>query len=77
MQRIGDRFRRPLDVGLEHDVEGLHLVLAHLVEDVLQLRGLLPGDSLLPGSGLAQGGDFARLAFVRNHHRLVARLGGA
>ncbi len=73
-QRALQRFQRATYVGLDNDVEGLFLVLAHVLEHVFQLGGLLTGQLDFAELALTEQRDFAGLLLVGYDVQLVTRV---
>src|SRR5690606_25941415 len=73
-ERVAQRFRTAVHVGLDQQRDGLLLSLRHLAEHVLELRRLLLRELRLACLGLAVLRDLARLALVLHHEEVVARV---
>src|SRR5690606_36029361 len=70
-ERTLQGLQRTTHVGLEDDVEGLLLFLAHVFEDVFQLAGVGTGELDLAELALTEQCNFAGLLLVGHHHHLV------
>ncbi len=74
-ERVRQAFVRALHVGLDDERERLRLALAHLLEDVLELRRLLLRELDVAELALPEERDLARLALVAEHDHIGARGG--
>ncbi len=72
-ERMSQRFLRALHVGFQDQRQRLGAFPVHVVEDVLQLRGLLLGQLGVAEFALPEQRDLACLALVAQHDQLVAR----
>ena len=71
-QRVAQRFHTALHVGADQQRDHQLLVLAHIVEQVLQVGRLLLGQASLALAVLTLRGRFAGLALIGGHQHFVA-----
>src|SRR5690606_6067109 len=71
LQSLGNGFQRTTHVGLEHHIEGLDLVLAHVLEHILELGCLLALQTLLTLTALTEFGQFFGFFLVRHSEEFV------
>ena len=70
-ERVDQRFLRALHVRLDDEVQHVLAALGHLVEHVLELRGLLLRELDVAELALPEERDLARFLFVGEHHHVL------
>src|SRR5690606_19801086 len=73
-QRVAQRLDTALHVGLEYNLHRRRLVIAHLRQHVLELRGPLLRKLRIAELALAIQRDLAGLALAFDHEQLIARI---